>query len=45
VLAYTASPDHAATLGKKLYFYDNGIASVLARLGEGAIFERSCLAA
>jgi predicted AAA+ superfamily ATPase len=25
-----ASPDKAASLGKKLYFYDNGIASILA---------------
>jgi uncharacterized protein len=38
--AYT-SPDHAGTLGKKLYFYDNGIAGVLGRLSEGALFENA----
>jgi len=38
--AYT-SPDHASALGKKLYFYDNGIAGVLARLSEGALFENA----
>jgi predicted AAA+ superfamily ATPase len=41
VPAYSASPDRAAALGKKLYFYDNGIANTLARLSEGAIFENA----
>jgi predicted AAA+ superfamily ATPase len=36
-----ASADHASALGKKLYFYDNGIAGVLARLSEGALFENA----
>ncbi len=31
--------DRVAAPGRKLYFYDNGIAGVLARLGEGALFE------
>jgi len=39
--AYTSSPDRAAALGRKLYFYDNGIAGVLARLSEGALFENA----
>ncbi len=34
-------PDKAATLGKKLYFLDNGIASVFANPGEGALFENA----
>ncbi len=34
-----ASPDKAASLGKKLYFRDNGIASILAQPGVGALFE------
>jgi predicted AAA+ superfamily ATPase len=41
VPAYTASVDRAAALGKKLYFYDNGIANVLGRLSEGALFENA----
>jgi predicted AAA+ superfamily ATPase len=41
VSAYTASADRAAALGKKLYFYDNGIANVLGRLSEGALFENA----
>ena len=36
-----ASPDKAASLGKKLYFRDNGIASILANPGEGALFENA----
>jgi predicted AAA+ superfamily ATPase len=40
VSAY-AGADRAASLGKKLYFCDNGIASVLAQPGEGALFENS----
>jgi len=39
--AYTGSADRATALGKKLYFYDNGIAQVLARLSEGAMFENA----
>lgn len=39
--AFTSSSDRATALGKKLYFYDNGIAGVLARLGEGALFENA----
>jgi predicted AAA+ superfamily ATPase len=41
VPAYSASADRVTALGKKLYFYDNGIANTLARLGEGAIFENA----
>lgn len=41
VPAYTGSADRAAALGKKLYFYDNGIANVLGRLSEGAFFENA----
>lgn len=41
VPAYSKSPDRAAVLGRKLYFYDNGIAGVLARIGEGALFENA----
>jgi uncharacterized protein len=33
--------DRATALGKKLYFYDNGIANVLAQPSEGALFENS----
>ena len=36
--AYSDSADHVAALGRKLYFYNNGIAGVLARLSEGALF-------
>ena len=36
-----AAPDKAVGLGKKLYFRDNGIASILAHPGEGALFENS----
>ena len=36
-----AGPDKAASLGKKLYFYDNGIASILAQSSEGALFENA----
>jgi len=36
-----AGPDKAAALGKKLYFRDNGIASILAHPGEGALFENA----
>ena len=36
-----ASPDKALALGKKLYFRDNGIASILANPGEGALFENA----
>jgi predicted AAA+ superfamily ATPase len=36
-----ASPDKAVALGKKLYFRDNGIASILANPGEGALFENA----
>lgn len=36
-----AGPDKAAVLGKKLYFRDNGIASILAEPGEGALFENA----
>ena len=36
-----AGPDKAAALGKKLYFRDNGIASILANPGEGALFENA----
>jgi len=38
--AYTGS-DKAVALGKKLYFRDNGIASILANPGEGALFENA----
>ena len=41
VPAYSASADRVAALGRKLYFYDNGIAGVLARLSEGALFENA----
>jgi uncharacterized protein len=36
-----AGPDQSAVLGKKLYFRDNGIASILAQPGEGALFENA----
>ena len=36
-----ASPDKTATLGKKLYFLDNGLVSVLAQPGEGQLFENT----
>jgi uncharacterized protein len=36
-----AGPDRATALGKKLYFRDNGIASVLSQPGEGALFENA----
>lgn len=36
-----AGPDKAIALGKKLYFRDNGIASILAHPGEGAFFENA----
>ena len=36
-----AGPDKSAALGRKLYFYDNGIASILAQPGEGALFENA----
>jgi hypothetical protein len=36
-----AGPDKTAALGKKLYFRDNGIASILAHPGEGALFENA----
>jgi len=36
-----AGADKAVALGKKLYFGDNGIASILAQPGEGALFENA----
>jgi predicted AAA+ superfamily ATPase len=36
-----AGPDRATVLGKKLYFCDNGIASLLANPGEGALLENA----
>ncbi len=36
-----AGLDKSAALGKKLYFRDNGIASILANPGEGALFENA----
>lgn len=41
VPAYSASPDRTTVLPRKLYFCDNGIAGVLARLSEGALFENA----
>jgi predicted AAA+ superfamily ATPase len=38
--AYAGS-DKSVALGKKLYFRDNGIASILAHPGEGAMFENA----
>ena len=35
------SADKAAVLAKKLYFRDNGIASILAHASEGALFENA----
>lgn len=39
--ALSDSPDRVAALARKLYFCDNGIAGVLARIGEGALFENA----
>lgn len=36
-----AGPDKASALGKKLYFRDNGIATILANPGDGALFENA----
>lgn len=36
-----AGPDKKVALGKKLYFRDNGIASLFTHPGEGAIFENA----
>ena len=36
-----AGVDKAASLARKLYFVDNGIAQVLAQPGEGALFENA----
>ncbi len=36
-----AGGDKPATLGKKLYFCDNGIAGILAQVSEGALFENA----
>jgi predicted AAA+ superfamily ATPase len=36
-----AGTDRAAVLGKKLYFYDNGIAGILSNPGQGALFENA----
>jgi hypothetical protein len=36
-----SSPDKAAVLSRKLYFRDNGIATVLSNPGEGALFENA----
>ena len=36
-----AGPDKSVSLGKKLYFRDNGIASILEHPGEGALFENA----
>jgi predicted AAA+ superfamily ATPase len=41
VPAYSASPDRTTVLPRKLYFCDNGLAGVLARLSEGALFENA----
>ena len=41
VPAYSSSADRVAALGRKLYFCDNGIAGVLARLSDGALFENA----
>lgn len=41
VPVFSGSADRVAALGRKLYFYDNGIAGVLARLSEGALFENA----
>jgi predicted AAA+ superfamily ATPase len=36
-----AGGDKPASLAKKLYFCDNGIAGILAQVGEGALFENA----
>lgn len=36
-----AGGDKPASLGKKLYFCDNGIANILAQVSEGALFENA----
>ncbi|MBW6474680.1 MAG: ATP-binding protein [Anaerolineaceae bacterium] len=36
-----SSVDRSVALGKKLYFRDNGIASILAHPGEGALYENA----
>jgi len=36
-----SSVDKSVALGKKLYFRDNGIASILAHPGEGALYENA----
>lgn len=36
-----SSADKSVSLGKKLYFRDNGIASILKHPGEGALFENA----
>jgi len=36
-----AGGDKPASLGRKLYFCDNGIASILAQVSEGALFENA----
>lgn len=36
-----AGGDKPVSLGKKLYFCDNGIASILAQVSEGALFENA----
>lgn len=40
--AYTGT-DRSAALSKKLYFLDNGMASILAHPGDGALFENAVL--
>lgn len=40
-LPAAAGADRAAALGRKLYFYDNGIANILAQPSEGALFENA----
>jgi predicted AAA+ superfamily ATPase len=39
--AYSGSPDRVTALSKKLYFYDNGIATTLAKVSDGALFENA----
>lgn len=39
--AYTNNPDKKTALARKLYFYDNGIANILGRISEGAMFENA----
>lgn len=36
-----AGADRSTALGKKLYFRDNGIASILGQVGEGELFENA----